>query len=239
MKLLRLLPLLAALTVAPAYATIVYSNNFDTPATTSLGASSTFTAAGGGTTTTVAPYAATYGSIFRNSSTGLTQLTLSGLPTHTGISLSYVLAFLDSWDSNVSSSFAPDNLDFYIDGVLVDTYTYNNASGPNKYAGGGTVIAEYVQFDSNIFFSDSVVDMTTDPGLSFAHTASSITFAWQASGAGWQGSTDEAWGIDNLVVDLRGVGVAPPPAGVPEPATWALLGLAGVGGSVLRRRRQR
>lgn len=231
-RLLCFAAIAAAAAMPPAHATVVYSNNFDAPATTALGASSSLTVAGGGLDASVGTYAGTYGSYFRNSTTGATTLTLTGLPVHTSASLSYILGFLESWDSRNGSCCAPDNVDFYIDGVLQASYTYNNALGSITDFGGGTVLHQYVQFNGNTFYSDTIVNMAGDPLLSFAHSSSTLTFAWQASGGGWQGGSDEAWGIDNLVVNLGGVSLAP------APATLLLLlaGLAGIAGS--RRLRQ-
>ncbi|MFT3819746.1 MAG: PEP-CTERM sorting domain-containing protein [Rubrivivax sp.] len=238
----------AACALPAAAATVtVYSNNFDAPATTGGGATAVFSEGGGGLQATLAPYNATYGSLFRNSTTGLTTLTLSNLPAHTSLSLSYVLAFLDSWDS-IQGSPAPDLLAFYIDGVplfnfvgdqAVATYTYNNASGSTLLIGGGNLLYEYVQFDANVFYSDTVVDMDGDPALTFAHTASSITFGWQVGGGGWQGGTDEAWGIDNLLVTVSGDDGDDPDGTVPEPASLALLAIAAAGAGAARRRRSR
>lgn len=220
---------LAALAGA-AQATVVYSNNFDGSPSTSLGVTATV-AGNGVNNATVGSYAATYGNILR--SDGTVTLTLSNLPVHTGVSLRYVLALLESWDSRDGGCCSPDNLDFSIDGTPVASYTYNNALGSIKDIGGGTLIAEYVQFDSVSGWSDTVADMSSDPLLSFAHSASSISFTWQATGAGWQGGTDEAFGLDNIVVDLRGVQTG---GNVPEPGTLA-LGAAAAAALLARRRR--
>lgn len=227
--------ILAALSLAggAAQAATVYSNDFDAASVTSLGASSSLTSGGAATASTTGSYAATYGQILRNDTAGMTTLTLSNLPTHTGLRLSYVLALLDSWDSRDGGCCSPDNVDFYIDGNKVASYTYNNASGSIKDIGGGTLIGEYVQFDSNQFYSDTVANMASDPLLAFAHTASSITFGWQSSGAGFQYGGDESWGIDNIVVDLRGVQTGQ----VPEPGSLALVALAAAGLGASRRRR--
>jgi hypothetical protein len=234
---------LPALPAAAAMVT-VYSNNFDAAASTGGGATAVFDPGGGGLQATDPAYSATYGSLFRNSTTGLTTLTLSNLPAHTSLSLSYVLAFLDSWDSYQGSP-APDLLAFYIDGVplfnfigdmAVATYTYNNASGSTQLIGGGSLLHEYVQFDVNYFWSDTVVDMEGDPALTFAHTASSITFGWQVGGNGWQGGSDEAWAIDNLSVTVE---TNDDPGGdLPEPASLALLAVAAAGAGAARRRRR-
>lgn len=221
-----------ALSSLAAQATVVYSNNFDAPAVTGAGATANLT--GGGDTATSAGFNATYGNIRR--SEGTISLTLNNLPVHTGLSLDYVLAFLDSWDSRDGSCCTPDNVDFRIDGNLVGSYTYNNALGSIKDIGGGTLLNEYVQFDGNVFFSDTVVDMGSDPALSFAHTASSITFSWTATGTGWQGGNDEAFGLDDIVVQLRGVQTGGGGT-VPEPASMALAFAAMAGLGLARRRR--
>lgn len=221
---------------APAFAAplTVYSNNFDGAAVLGGGVSASFDAAGGGTQGTLAPYNATYGNIFRNSSTGMTELLLSNLPGHDSVDVSLLLAFLDSWDSRDGGCCSPDNVDLYIDGALVRSFTYNNALGTIKDIGGGALVAEYVQFDVNQIYSDTLVDLAGDPALNLAHSGSSLRIGLQASGGGWQGGSDEAWGIDNLVVTVNAT--TPPPVGqVPEPGLLGLMGL-GLAGLALGRR---
>lgn len=221
-----------ALASLAAQATVVYSNDFDSPATT--GAGVTATLSGGFDTATIGGFNATYGNIRRSGDT--VSLTLSNLPVHSHLSLTYLLAFLDSWDSRNGGCCSPDNLELRIDGNLVHSYTYNNAQGTIKDIGGGTLLYEYVQFDSNVFSSDTVVDTDGDSDLFFPHTASSITFTWRAVGAGWQGDPDEAFGLDNIMVEVDGV----PPGGgptVPEPASLPLVAAAVLGLGVARRRR--
>ncbi|MEO8441973.1 MAG: hypothetical protein ABI547_05760, partial [Betaproteobacteria bacterium] len=119
--------LIGALSAVSAQAQTVYSNNFDTPAVTNFGATATLNAAGGGLDSSIGIYAATFGQLFRNESTGLTTLTLSNLPIHTGASLGFVLAFLDSWDSYNGGCCSPDMLTLSVDGNPLGIYTYNNA----------------------------------------------------------------------------------------------------------------
>jgi hypothetical protein len=214
---------------AAALAQTVYTNDFDAPAVAQPGVVAAFT--GGFNDVTDAVYFPTYGNIWASGgdtfATGIT-LTLSNLPAHAGVNLGFVMAFLNSWDSRNGSP-APDNLDIWIDGGLTGSYTYNNASGSIVDIGGATLIAQYVQFDTSYFYSDSVVNMAADPAYTFAHTGATLTVQWVASGSGWQGWTDEGYGIDNLVVNLLPV---------PEPANWALwgLGLAAVARRAARRR---
>ena len=237
----RLLTLtLASLTsVGAAQAQTAYGNDFDLPPTVLTGVVATLT--GGSSIATDPVFFGTYGNFVRSGGNTVDSgiaLTLTNLPAHVAIKVSFVMVFLNSWDSRVTSNaaFSPDNLDIRIDGALTGSYTYNNAYGNSdpdvggnvKDIGGGTLIAEYTQFDTSYFYTDTVVDMATDLAYTFAHTASTLTINWSASGAGWQGLPDEGYGIDNLVVTLTPV---------PEPGTWALMagGLWAIGRRAARR----
>jgi hypothetical protein len=217
----------AALAMAPskAQADMVYLNDFSNPATVALGASASFDAAGGGADAIQAfsPLLGTYGPFFfHNTTNGLTELTLSNLPTHTGADVGFIMAFINSWDSRDGGCCSPDNLDLYIDGSKIASYTYNNALGSIKDIGGGSLLGEYVEFNNISYYGDTIADMTGDPLLSFAHTASTLTIGFQFNSAGFQGGSDESWGIDSLRVDLSGVQIDPTP--VPEPSTFLMLG---------------
>jgi PEP-CTERM motif len=223
--------LLAASTLATlgsAQALTVYDDDFDNPPVVAAGVIATFNPAGGGTIATASPYNTTWGNVFRNSTTGQATLLLGNLPAHTAIDIDFAALFLDSWDSSNGSP-APDWFNVYIDNVLVAQLTANNASGNVNQFGGGTVVAQYVQFDVNFFYSDTVVDMTGDATYSFAHSSPGIVIGFEAGGAGWQGGSDEALGLGFLTVSVTPV---------PEPAPAALL-LAGLGaiGWLARRRR--
>jgi hypothetical protein len=227
------LGLIAAFVFAiPAQATsTVYYNDFTAAPTLGGGTSATFTSAGGATVSTLAPYSGTYGSIFRNNTTGLTELLLSNLPTHTAVDISFIMAFLDSWDSTNGSP-SPDYLELYLDGALKAQYTSNNASGTVQFYGGGVVLHSGVQFDTNAFFSDTVVNMSPDSSLSYAHSASTLKIGFKAAGSGWQGGSDEAWAIDNLKVEVEEV------VGIPEPQTYVslLFGLGAFAAAALRQK---
>jgi len=217
----------ALVAVLPAQAQLVYSNDFDNPAVVGGGASASWGGAGG-LQATIGTFNAAYGNIWRSDSASqAVTLSLTNLPAHTAVTIGFTAAFLDSWDSSNGNP-APDWYEVYIDSVMVGQYTYNNASGGIASYGGATLVAQYVQFDANVFFTDSVVDFSTDPTYSFSHSAPTLTFSVKAGGAGWQGGLDEAIGIDNIRVVLTPV---------PEPGTWALLaaGLAIVAGVARRR----
>jgi hypothetical protein len=214
----------AALLICPAnsWAQIYYSNDFDSPVVVGPGIAASLT--GGAIVATDAAYNPTYGNLYRNNSnTVAIELALTSLPIHTGVDINFLMAFLDSWDSYDGGGFGPDNLDLYIDGSLVATYTYNTALGTVQDYDGGTLVLSGVQLDTaSYYYSDVLVDMSVDAALSFPHTGSTLTVSLIASGAGWQGGSDEAYSVDNLNVELFGVVV-------PEPSTFALIAISALG----------
>ena len=147
-------------------------------------------------------------------------LTLTGLAAHDSIDIDFLLAIIDSWDGSVTSV-APDFFNVRVDGVVVYSETYDqfdladqSASTSNLIVGPGTPLG------FNASFGDSAYDMTGIAALTgIAHTASSLTIEFFASGAGWQGLSDESFAIENVAVNLNAVDA-------PEPGTLALLGLA-------------
>ncbi len=163
--------------------------------------------------------------------TGLVTLNLTGLPTHSMVSVDFLLGFLNSWDS-ANGTPSPDYLNIFIDGTLVNQLTTTTASGSVSNYGGGTLLLDNQQIDTNVFYSDDLVDMATASFLTFAHTASTLTIGWQASGAGYQNYPDEYWGIDDITVKLT-----VPDGNVPEPTSLALLGLGLAGLAASRRRK--
>lgn len=228
----------ALLAATPAAAQVVYTNNFDGGTTTAGGVTVTVTnGAATGTALSGSWNANGWKDNFLiNSSINpitTTEFAFSGLGAHTSISLGGVLGMLDSWDS-VDGSPAPDLLQVLINGSVVATLTANNASGSITDAQGGTVIALHDQVDSHQFYSDTLVDFSNSPWATFAHTGSTLTVGFRAAGVGWQGGSDEAWGLDNFrVTAINATG------GVPEPATWAMmmLGFGAVGGALRRSRK--
>lgn len=224
-----------ALLTGHAAAATLYTNDFDGAETVGAGVGVTALTNGvlrGAT----ADFGDWQGNYFLNDSFGnpaaLSSLTLTNLAPHTQISAAFILGFLDSWDGFDGSCCAPDSLDFFVDGVKVASFTGNNAQPlAAEVFGGGTIIAHYVETSGNSGWTDTLVEMGTAPVMTFAHTGSTLTLALQASGTGWQGGSDESWGIDAIHITYD----AQP---VPEPSTWALM-VAGVGlmGAATRRKK--
>jgi MYXO-CTERM domain-containing protein len=153
-----------------------------------------------------------------------TVLTLTSLPAHTSLSLNFLLAVIDSWDGTNGNP-APDLFNVEVDGNLIFQTSFAHASGGGNYVApaGGQLF-----FNTNVGFwiyGESAYNMGLEPALqNIAHTSSSVTIRIFASGAGWQGGEDEAWGIDGLEVTVA-----------PTPGAAALLGLGGL--AMGRRRR--
>jgi len=162
-------------------------------------------------------------------------LYLSNLATHTTISASFLLGFLESWDSYDGGCCAPDELEVWIDGAQVAKLTSNNALGTVEDYDGGTELYDGQQINNVHHFSfDTLVDMSTAGFLTFAHTSSTLALEFRVNGGGWQGGGDEGFGLDNVVLTYDGARTGV----IPEPATWALMiGGFGMAGAMLRRRR--
>ena len=77
---------------------------------------------------------------------------------------------------------SPDNLDLYVDGVLLLSMTTNNALGTVVDFGGGTLWSMTARSMVPSFSPTTLVDMATASRLSFAHTGSSLTMFITPSG---------------------------------------------------------
>ncbi len=231
---------LAAIAAAtPASAALLYANDFDGSEVLGTGISlSAIDPTSLVQAATVGPWNAAgwAGNHYVNNTGGnpasITQLTFTGLDSHTSVNLGGIIGFLDSWDGNNSpNGFDPDNLEFYIDNVLVAVLTSNGGNlGAGQFFDGATVIANNQQVDNNFFFSDTLIDLGSANFATFAHSGSSLVLGIRASGGGWQGGNDESWGWDAINITYNA-------GAVPEPAAWALM-LAGFGltGAAMRRR---
>lgn len=161
------------------------------------------------------------GNLYRNDTASATTLTLTDLPAHDRLSIRFLLAFIDSWDSDNGVP-SPDLFQVRVDGNLVLSITAANVSGSNTY--GGMLIADLANYGFT-GWPDRAFDMTGEPALTdIPHTASSVVIEFTAAGDGWQGGSDESWGIDNLGVSV-----------VPAPGAAGLLGLVTL--AAARRRR--
>jgi hypothetical protein len=154
---------------------------------------------------------ATFGTKFlRNNASGdpaaATLLTVTGLAPHTSLSLSFVLAVIDSWDGPGNDAFTVT-----LDGVPVFTSAYSNFDLDLPH--NGTLL------DSGVFGFGASPTSTDSAYLvnlpSLAHTTSTANFAFFAGGPDWSGGADESWAIDNVTLSSD--------AAIPEPGSWVLF----------------
>jgi hypothetical protein len=183
------------------------------------------------------------GNFLRNESGGYgspptpTVLTLTGLPAHTSVSLGFLLAVIDSWDGNSNEQIehypvGPDYFNVRVDGTNIFSQTFSNFPGVSQTYQGVMLGSGLSARGFNPTWLDSAYDLSLDPVFqNIPHTGATLTVAWFASGAGWQGENaifgnthDESWAIDNVRVDLNDVHA-------PLPPTFTLLGsgLLGLG----------
>jgi hypothetical protein len=174
------------------------------------------------TSTTISPNAASTRFLGEYDNQTL-KLNLSSLPSHSSVRVSFDLYILKSWDG--SGSPGPDIFRFSIDGNLMFNETFSNASGLQSHGPAPLNLPRTWADASNTlgytFFGDTVYRFGNSPNnaaFEILHSGSSLELTWQALNL--QGISDESWGIDNVLVELRGGGgggggpVIPGPAAV-------------------------
>lgn len=224
MKTLSAMVVLSLAGLAQAQPTQVFYSNFDSGQPAELtgygGLESVGGFAGAGNTGDTFT-----GDLWRNDGTAYVKstLTLTNLPAHNSVSVGFLLAFIDSWDSTNGSP-APDWFNLDIDGTNFLQLTSANASGNVIYAG------DQIYWGGagwNGSWWDRAFDMGNEALIqSIPHTASTLTLDFYASGDGWQAGLDESFAIDNLEVIVNKV---------PAPGAVGALSIFGLA-ALLRRR---
>ena len=210
---------------------VLYSNDFDGGVTNASGTSTSITGGTGTQRGQTGGIVSTQGlSAFSDFSgdfwrvtqrDDVLQFTITGISAHQDASVCFSLAMLDSWDGT-SSTYGSDIINFAVfDGatqVAGISEPYAGANAPS--AGVESIIVQDQQLGFNYsepWWHEDAYRMCFD---NIPHTGSDLTLQFWASsggsGTGFQGGSDESFGIDNLVVT----------ATIPEPA-------AGIAGLVL------
>lgn len=154
-------------------------------------------------------------------------LTLTNLPSHSAINVSFLLGIINTWDG-AGGIGGPDYFNVTIDGNVVFQETFGIVSGSTSYtAPPGAYLGFGHFYGPSDGWQDYAYDMCFEPAFTLVpHTASTATIAWYGSGTTYEGTSNpETWAIDNVVVQI-----------VPEPAmlSFAVVGSIGLLG---RRRR--
>jgi PEP-CTERM motif len=233
MKRLVPLVLVAALGVAviapqaaEAVLTTVYTNNFD-GATTCL-AGVTCGAVTGGAPSAVIGTAPFSGN--QQVTNGVTPISVSltGLPAHNSVSLSFLTFLFATWDG--ANGFQ-DIVGLTIDGDVKFSNIINGGGGGTDDYDPDTAGDQAVPAAVRLFgCCPTGLDYGQESALqNIPHTGSSLTISWgcvttTAAGASifTNCQTDDSYALDNVSVAINAVPSTP---GVPEPGTIGLLGL--------------
>ena len=139
---------------------------------------------------------------------GTRSLTLTGLPSHTEVTVSFDLFIIGLWVGN-SSAWGPDSWDLSVDGgpTLLHT-TFSNSGAEQAYPGtfpGDSQLARTGAAENNTLgytypgygeVGDSVYNLS----FTFPHSASSLILKF-TGGPGIE--IAQSWGIDNVTVQAR------------------------------------
>lgn len=152
--------------------------------------------------------------------TAATRLSLDGLPPHSGVSVSFDLLVLATWDGNQvilpacgslgGETVGPDEWRVAVVGgeTLLHT-TFSNIQNhlecwtfsqafPEEFPGGDhQAFTDAAEINTLGYEVDAVYHLS----FSFAHTADTVELDFASLG---RGAADESWGLDNVVI-----GVAP------------------------------
>ncbi len=203
----------------------VFATNFDGGLPTQLSGTTTVTGvlryAGLGTGTNVFG-----GNLLENATGGTvaapgsipqtaTTLTLANLPTHTSIDINFLLAIINSWNGlNAAANFGMDFFNVRVDGTRLFRGAFDNITATGVDQGylppAGVQLTPRPFMDLGFPSPSATLDSAWNLGLdplfnNVPHSANTLTIDFFADGPGFEGGTDESWGIDNLEVILNGV----------------------------------
>lgn len=210
--------------MAPAMAfaqTTVYSNNFES---NTLGAE---WSGAGAIEGTGGLSAFGFGNLhLRNAGQSATVLSLGGLAAHSTVTLEFSLAMWDSIDFGDTFTVFAGATSLY-SGPFANYFTPSGqCEGP-----GTRLTPDFIDFGTpNYGQNAGFRDCARNVSFTFAHSGPTLVLSWAYPNS--QGTTDESFGIDNVVVKINSAASV-----VPEPSTYLLM-LAGLGGLVLVRRQR-
>jgi len=181
-------------------------------------------------------------------------LTLSNLPSHDSITVSYDLFVIRSWDGNngggLTPPFGPDVWSLGLGGgpelfttsfgnfgapINVQSFPDSYPDGNHPHRTGASEVNTLGYVYANAWPMDTVYELTS----TFGHTANHLELLFTAvlRESMEDVRDNESWGLDNVQVSIHAV---PEPEIIPEPSTliiWSLLGTLAITVGWWRRRR--
>lgn len=136
-----------------------------------------------------------------------TVLTLTNLPAHVSLDISFLAALLNTWDGN-NPTFGPDRFNVSVDGVLVFSQIISNfGAAQQPYVPPAGVLLTprpltNLEPGGNTG-ADSAYNFGLEPSfVGIPHTASTAVISWFGSGIRYRstGVNDESFAIDNVRV---------------------------------------
>lgn len=127
---------------------------------------------------------------------GLIELNLGNLPTHTHLSISGLLAVINSWDGALG-----DNFSVFLDGSMLFSTQFlsNEPFGENLTPEGKPTL--YTVSTDKPAWGDRAYDFTGfSPLMNVVHSSNTAKISFLAHGSNWQGRQDESYGFGALKV---------------------------------------
>lgn len=127
---------------------------------------------------------------------GLIELNLGNLPTHTHLSISGLLAVINSWDGALG-----DNFSLFLDGSMLFSTQFlsHEPFGKNLTPEGKPAL--YTISTDKSSWGDRAYDFTGfSPLMNIAHSSNTAKISFLAHGVNWQGRQDESYGFGSLKV---------------------------------------
>ena len=220
---------LFVLAATTARAQLIYSNDFSTSAGAEWTNSTISTSNGEKFLATSA----------NGSGNGTNTLTLTGLPSHSSVTVGFDLYIIQSWDGNGPQGGGVDGWGLTENGNSLLNTTFANFTGGNTQdfvsqanPNGGPAAPRTGQFDSNHlgYGTGDFGDATYRFLYTFNDPSSTLALAFTSFQN--QGPGDEGWGLDNVTVSVTPTATD----ATPEPGSVALLTGLGAAGFALRRR---
>ncbi|MES2475479.1 MAG: hypothetical protein V4640_06845 [Verrucomicrobiota bacterium] len=197
-----------ALSLSCALGQSVFTNDFNgtLPAEVAPG-TATLTSVQG--FATLGPSGNTFdGNFLRSSTANVVRLHLLELPTHSSVSIGFLLAAIDSLDGEGSYP-SGDYFHIKLDGVTIFRESLANAvlSQIQTYIPAlGAQLARHQDLGfagPGSYYTDSAYNFAVEPRLQgIPHTASTLTLEYVIEGVGGQDLNDESWAMDNLKVEV-------------------------------------